>query len=109
MPANDPSAYFAPPSAMPGPRTPRAGLADLTPDELQELDLAVTPRILELLLKAFPQFGDTLGPLIANAGQTDVLAHARVPAPAPAPARAPALAPAPAPARGGSPGIVTGG
>ena len=101
MPANDPSAYFAPQSAMPGPRSSRAGLAALTPDELQELDLAVTPRILELLLKAFPQFGDTLGPLIANAGQTDVLAHARVPAPAPAPA--------PATARGGSPGIVTGG
>ncbi len=42
------------------------GLKNLTPEELQELDQLVTPRLAQLLTKAYPDAGPLLAPFIVG-------------------------------------------
>jgi len=46
------------------------GLKNLTPEELQELDQFITPRLAQLLTKAFPDAAQLLAPFIV--GETGV-------------------------------------
>ena len=42
------------------------GLKNLTPEELQELDQLVTPRLAQLLTKAYPDAGQLLAPFLVG-------------------------------------------
>ena len=45
----------------------RQALANLTPEEMQELDSLLTPRLVELLVKAFgPEMRQLFGPFLGR-------------------------------------------